>query len=66
MKKLTQLNDSELISARGGGPEDDSFARDLGQYTGGFFGAYAHNQFLSSLPLFGVYAAWCGIEAAMN
>ena len=64
MKKLTQLTESELVSARGGGPEDDSLARDLGQYLGGFFGAYAHHQVLSGLPFFGVYAAVCGIEAA--
>jgi hypothetical protein len=63
---MTSLSRSELVSACGGtASEADSFARDLGQYIGGFYGAYVEHPVLSNLPYFGaLFANYCGAVAA--
>lgn len=68
MNKMIHLTGSELASALGGtAGENDNLARDIGQYLGGYVGAYVHHPFLCSLPIFGgFYANWSGFKSAAN
>jgi hypothetical protein len=67
MNKLSALAESDLRSIHGGtgATGDDSLARDIGQYVGGFYGALFGHPILSNLPYVGsLYANLCAFRAA--
>lgn len=53
MNTVTTLTGNDLVSVCGGTAGDDSLARDLGQYVGGFYGALVEHPILTNLPIFG-------------
>lgn len=66
MNTLHALAESELGSVHGGtgSSGDDSLARDIGQYVGGFYGSFVAHPFLSNLPLVGsFFSNWYGFRA---